>query len=281
MLWRCDKRRALILVVMDLNGGLPAEVEISWKEFKIIQEVDYLHIHFRCFGCGQIGHLWAACTSPSLRDEGRSMHVKLAAKDGGQTHGVNSGTSKIQHCQTSVPLEGQHSPTDRCLESLLGKLKTNSLLIYDDLSKEEIYFIEELEKSSVLKHLGPTIDKGKSDTVINPIDRSLLVDLCDSVPTSPVLPSNPVPLLDFSFETPIVQASSVNPSTNEPVTSHSTPLTSYHDMLLAHLPIYSDKSSDKHGVSPIGSFHCQNVTIRRKKGVRKKGEIPSLDPGRV
>jgi len=61
---------------------------------------------------------------------------------------------------------------------------------------------------------------------------------------------------------------------------HSPLLASYRDMVISHLPVYSDNASTKIRVSPIGSVHCQNVTIRRKKGrpIRDIVSPLGLDP---
>lgn len=56
------------------------------------------------------------------------------------------------------------------------------------------------------------------------------------------------------------------------------PPPSYKDALIMQLPIYSDKSSQKTVVSPIGSLFCQNVTIRRKKGNQSMQVGLSLEP---
>jgi len=52
-----------------------------------------------------------------------------------------------------------------------------------------------------------------------------------------------------------------------------TPMpSSYRDILVAHLPVYTDHNSTKEGVTPFGSDRFKDVTIRRKrKGGRGRG----------
>ena len=60
-----DKRKAKILVELDITKGLPAKVEILCHECLFIQRLDFLGIPFRCSVCREIGHLHRDC--PSFR----------------------------------------------------------------------------------------------------------------------------------------------------------------------------------------------------------------------
>ena len=52
---------------------------------------------------------------------------------------------------------------------------------------------------------------------------------------------------------------------------------SYRDILVAHLPVYTDKKSPKDGVSPIGLDRFRDVTIQHKrKGGQGRGLADSL-----
>ena len=52
-----DKRKAKILVELDITKGLPAEVEILCQDRLFIQRLDYQGIPFRCSVCRETGHL--------------------------------------------------------------------------------------------------------------------------------------------------------------------------------------------------------------------------------
>jgi hypothetical protein len=57
-----DQRMGKILVEIDVNEGLPAEIDIDWRGYLIQQRLDYVGIPFRCFGCKETGHLRYQCS---------------------------------------------------------------------------------------------------------------------------------------------------------------------------------------------------------------------------
>jgi hypothetical protein len=54
-----------VLVEMDLSVGLPETLEIDWRGRKILQNLDYLGIPFRCNRCRETGHLRRSCPGKS------------------------------------------------------------------------------------------------------------------------------------------------------------------------------------------------------------------------
>lgn len=117
----------------------------------------------------------------------------------------------------------------------------------------------------------------------NPCDSTPFVDLSDTNPSSPILvvsQSSPDNTGLRSVENYVTIHPMVSPGVNMTVEQTSI-LKSYRDILLAHIPIYSDKVSIKYGIIPIGSSHHQNVSIRRKKGKDVGGEGVSGDTRQV
>jgi len=167
---------------------------------------------------------------------------------------------------------------------------------------DQIEFIANLEKNSVLKSTPLTASQGveeetspiNSPTVIlveddsedvgvtrGEVSQTMSVnDMIDSgtcdVENPSLSPSHPIngdsettTDLDGSFPSvipgqPTVGEENLDPGQPAVGGENQDPLlASYRDILLAHLPVYSNKSSTREGVVPIGPLHCQNVIFRK------------------
>jgi len=86
-----------------------------------------------------------------------------------------------------------------------------------------------------------------------------------------------LPVSTSDHPVPPLSKSTVTNTGPSVTTDSSSLLASYRDILLAHLPTFTDKSSPKPGVAPL---RYKDVTIRRLKR-RARGTPPVIDPGPV
>ena len=68
-----DKRKAKILIELDITKGLSAEVEILCHDRLFVQRLDFQGIPFRCNVCRETGHLQCDCPSFRKRVVKRSL----------------------------------------------------------------------------------------------------------------------------------------------------------------------------------------------------------------
>jgi hypothetical protein len=78
-----DRRYAKVMVEIEMDSGLPAEVEVVWGHRSWKQILDFFIIPFRCFACKEIGHIHAKC--PNVKKSGSTMdyfcHKMMKLKD--------------------------------------------------------------------------------------------------------------------------------------------------------------------------------------------------------
>lgn len=167
------------------------------------------------------------------------------------------------------------------LESLPGNLLVHLVPSgdsqYVDGGDSPIVIIEDCDSGSSVSRavtLSGLVDSHKRDTLLS----------IDTLPS-------PGPSLDNLASPTVLIPVSTDESPGPPVVDLSSSLSvladsidspqllaSYRDILLAHLPIISNKVSSKPGVIPLGAVKCRNVMIRRIKGW-VRGSAPSFDPG--
>lgn len=70
-----DKRIAWILIEKAYREGYPDHIEITWRDLKINQRLDFWGIPFRCAACHKIGHLIKNCPR-HLAPKSRVFHRK-------------------------------------------------------------------------------------------------------------------------------------------------------------------------------------------------------------
>jgi len=150
-----EKRRALILVEFQMGDGLPEEIDIIWEGKVFCQKIDYLFIPFRCFRCQQTGHLRSQCKERTPAVSSRTSYHSM-------------GESKRFRVRAGgVPGSG---PSDQ--DSQSGKDSTLHKFKYEDLSVDELAFIDNLEKKALEIEKDPPlvhhIESDKSgNTVLN------------------------------------------------------------------------------------------------------------------
>jgi len=105
-----------------------------------------------------------------------------------------------------------------------------------------------------------------------------LPTVLDISPIAPILESTTLPLPTLLVPPPLANnVSTPGPSVSTPLSS-SPLLSSYRDILLAHLPVYTDKASLKSGTSSMGASLRQNVTIRHGKAKKVVEDVTENPP---
>lgn len=75
-LFGTEKKVTRVMVELDLNKGLPTEIDIVWGKTSFRQCLEYHGLPFRCFKCQHTGHTMASF--PLLLHSGvDSMHLTL------------------------------------------------------------------------------------------------------------------------------------------------------------------------------------------------------------
>lgn len=122
-----------------------------------------------------------------------------------------------------------------------------------------------MENTKAQKGLEPLSVVGSPLFVGDTSTETVILDVGDSAPSpSPTVATLPHQAPGCTSMDTIESLSELTPSVTTLL--DSTLFTSYRDILLAHLPIYSDKASLKDEVQPLGPVHCQNVTIHQNYG---------------
>ena len=145
-----DKRKAKILVELDITKGLPAKFEILCHERLFIQRLDFQGIPFRCSVCRETGHLRREC--PSFR---RGV-VKRSLNDSFIKSPI---LSPSQDCTTPVQNVSSH-----------GHLK-NVISLYGEVSDLDLDIIDSVissKKAPLPSDFTPSLSPPKDPNQLNP-----------------------------------------------------------------------------------------------------------------
>lgn len=284
MLFDADKRCARILVEFDTTAGLPECMEIEWRGSSFIQELDYLFVPFRCHLCHKTGHLARQCLASIYHSRGQN---RRASDEDHLVEETESERSSTAGDKVPSPVSVHSSPPS-------GKVHSDTVPYYGDLSLDVIAYIAELDNFPValtvddpIPSLCHTVDVVGSPTVIldssdsedsdcrdvtHPIPMAVsslcggnpITDTVSSFSTSPIAPlinetGTEVPTAPPDSSSPVSSVDCTGPSVS---TDSQHLMASYRDILLAHLPTFTDHPSTKPGVEPL---RFRDVSIRRLK----------------
>jgi hypothetical protein len=71
-----ERKLGSILVEMDIHCGLPESIDIEWRGRRVVQQLDYLGIPFRCNACRQMGHLRRDCTGKEVEEVSENTELQ-------------------------------------------------------------------------------------------------------------------------------------------------------------------------------------------------------------
>ena len=128
-----DKRMAKFLVELDVSKGLLAEIGIVCNNLVISQRLDYLNMPFICSVCHETGHLRNSCTSLL---HGAPLHKGFLSLE--------------PPSHSPLVVTPPQAPTED--PSPAGLYGSSSPTPYDDLTKGELVYLQDIENVARITH---------------------------------------------------------------------------------------------------------------------------------
>ena len=124
---------AKVLIELDVSKGLLAEIDIVCNYIMFPQRLYYLSMSFRCIFCHETGHLRNSCTSLL---HGTPLHKGFSVADPPSRSPMVGTPPKVSTKDPSpAGLYGSSSPTP-----------------YDDLTKGELVYLQDIENVARITH---------------------------------------------------------------------------------------------------------------------------------
>jgi hypothetical protein len=120
-----NKHLAWVLVELDIELGLPEEMEVYFEEDSFIQLLDYWREPFRCHYCQKIGHMKENCPRVDDFSEGDTQ-LDLSQDDRDAPNPSSSRTLQNEHFSIFDP------------SSFIGKMKIFYPSFFNSLSEEDM-----------------------------------------------------------------------------------------------------------------------------------------------